>query len=364
VVGGFLVQHASWRWAFLINPPLALGILALLPRVPESRDESEPKGFADLDLTGALLATLGLGLLVWGLTLLQDRAHAQVGLALLATAVLLLGGFVAWEGRTRFPMLPLGIFRSPVFASTNLLTLFLYGALGGLLLFLPFLLIEIHHYSATEAGAAYLPFVAIMTLLSRFSGGLLDRFGARLPLTVGPAIAGVGFFALGFPGTEGSYFTTFLPSMVILGLGFALTAAPLTAAVMAAVPEEHAGIASGINNAVARSAGLLAVAAFGLIMTLVFAGSFEARTAKLALSEESRGALRAEEAQLTDMKIDRALPEATQRELEAARTYAFLDGFRALCAVALGLAWLSAAIALFSLPGRAAARESPLPGTS
>ncbi len=357
VVGGFLVQHASWRWAFLLNPPIALVIVLLLPRIAESRDDAAPEGLADLDLGGALLATLGLGALVFGLSLLQGRGNDATGLSLVGGALILLGLFLSWERRARFPMLPTGIFRSRVFASANLLTLFLYGALGGLLLFLPFLLIEIHHYTATQAGAAFLPFVVTMGLLSRFSGGLLDRYGARLPLTVGPLIAGLGFYALGLPGTGGSYPATFLPGILILGFGMALTAAPLTAAVMGAVAEEHAGIASGINNAVARSASLLAVAAFGLIMTLVFAHAFESRTQRLALSEPTRSALRAEEAQLTAMAIDPLLPEAIQQALTDARTQAFLDGFRTLTAVALGLAWLSAAVALLFLPSRSTERS-------
>jgi EmrB/QacA subfamily drug resistance transporter len=352
VLGGFLVQHASWRWAFLINPPIALAILLLLPRVPESRDEAAPRGWGDLDLTGALLATLGLGGLVYGLTLMQGPASGHLATLLLATGSALLIVFVIWEGRARFPMLPPGIFRSRVFSGTNLLTFFLYGALGGLLLFLPFLLIEIHHYSATEAGAAFLPFVAVMTVLSRFSGGLLDRFGARLPLTLGPLTAGFGFFALGLPGLGGSYATTFLPGMLVLSLGMALTAAPLTAAVMGAVPPEHAGIASGINNAVARSASLVAVAAFGLVMAVGFSAAFESRTSKLEVTTAVRATLREQEVNLMAMAIDPSLPDGTREALTQAKAGAFLDAFRLLAAVACGLAWLSSAIALLVLPKR------------
>jgi EmrB/QacA subfamily drug resistance transporter len=354
VLGGFLVQHASWRWAFLINPPIALAILLLLPRVPESRDAHAPEGWRDLDVTGALLATVGLGALVYGLTLMQEMSSGRYASLLLGAAALLLGTFVLWERRAAAPMLPPGIFRSRIFSGTNLLTFFLYGALGGLLLFLPFLLIEIHHYSATQAGAAFLPFVMVMALLSRFSGGLLDRFGARLPLTVGPLIAGIGFLALGLPGTGGPYVTTFLPGMLTLSLGMALTAAPLTAAVMGAVEEEHAGIASGINNAVARSASLVAVAAFGLMMALVFSRTFEAHTASLQISETSRATLRSEEVNLMGMTIDATLPLPTRDAVGAAKAAAFLEGFRWLAAVACGLAWLSAAIALLVLPRRAA----------
>jgi MFS family permease len=364
VLGGFLVQHASWRWAFLINPPIAVAILAMLPRISESRDEGAPPGWKDLDITGALLATLGLGALVYSLTLMQEHASGPLAWLFLGAAVLLIGAFVAWEQRAKSPMLPAHIFRSRMFSGTNLLTLFLYGALGGLLLFLPFLLIQVHHYSATGAGAAFLPFVIIMALLSRFSGSLLDRFGARLPLTVGPLIAGLGFFGLGIPGVGGSYLTTFLPGMLVLSLGMALTAAPLTAAVMGAVAEEHAGIASGINNAVARSASLIAVAVFGLVMVLVFSRTFESRTRTLEMSASARAALQAQEGDLMDMSIDPSLPEATREALSQAKTMAFLTGFRALAVFAWALAWLSAAIALLVLPrpdrGRPLAAEPGL----
>ena len=362
VLGGFLVQHASWRWAFLINPPIALAILILLPRVAESRDEHAPPGWRDLDVTGALLATMGLGTLVYALTLMQEVSSGRLAAWLLGAAALLLAAFVLWERRAPSPMLPPGIFRSRVFSGTNLLTFFLYGALGGLLLFLPFVLIEIHHYTATAAGAAFLPFVLVMALLSRFSGGLLDRFGARLPLTVGPFIAGIGFFALGLPGTEGPYVTTFLPGMLALSLGMALTAAPLTAAVMGAVEEEHAGIASGINNAVARSASLVAVAAFGLLMAVVFSRTFEAHLAGLPISEAAHATLRGEETSLMGMTIDASLPQPTRDALGAAKTAAFLAGFRWLAAVACGLAWLSAAIALLILP-KPRPKSGPKPGS-
>jgi EmrB/QacA subfamily drug resistance transporter len=350
VLGGFLIEHSSWRWAFLINPPVALMILILLPRVPETRDEDEPRGFEDLDNTGALFATLGLAGIVYALTLLQTPGSGRPASIYLGAGLALMLIFILWESRTRRPMLPLGLFRSRVFSAANLLTFFLYGALGGQLLFLPFLLMQVHHYSATAAGAAFLPFVVVMTLLSRFSGGLLDRFGARLPLTVGPFIAGIGFFALGIPGTEGDYATTFLPGIFILALGMALTAAPLTAAVMGAVEEQHAGIASGINNAVARSASLVAVAVFGLIMSVGFSHAFETRTASVTMTEGGRTALRARESDLMALVVDPELPEETRSAITEAKTAAFLYGFRLLSVFGCGLAWLSAAIAFLLLP--------------
>ena len=167
-------------------------------------------------------------------------------------------------------MMPLALFRSPTFSGANLLTFFLYGAFGGALFWLPFNLIQVQGYTATEAGAALLPAILIIFALSRWTGALIGRYGARLPLTIGPSIVALAFLLFALPGTEGSYWTTFFPAAVVLGIGMAITVPPLTTAVMSAVPQQQAGTASGINNAVARTAGLIAIAVFGVIVTTVF----------------------------------------------------------------------------------------------
>ena len=210
VIGGFLAQHASWRWVFLINLPLALAVLAIaLVRVPESRDEDAPQR---LDVPGALLATLGLGAFIYGLIRAQGGTPTRLALAALAAGVALLAAFVAVERRARAPMMPLDLFRSRAFTAANVYTLFLYAALGGSLYFLPFVLIDVQGYTPTAAGAALLPFVAVQFALSRWSGGLVARIGARMPLVVGALLAGgaaSSLFAL--PGIGGSYWTTLLP---------------------------------------------------------------------------------------------------------------------------------------------------------
>ena len=164
-------------------------------------------------------------------------------------------------------MIPLDIFRNTVFSAANIYTFFLYAAIGGSLYFVPFVLINVHHYSPTEAGAALLPFVGILVASSRWSGGLVARIGPRTPLLLGAILAGLGFLAFAVPGTGGSYWTTFFPAATILGCGAALFVAPLTTTVMNAVPVEHAGVASGVNNAVARTAGLIGVALLGIVVT-------------------------------------------------------------------------------------------------
>lgn len=273
LLGGTFIDHLSWRAIFFINAPVAAVVLVLVARcVPESRGG----GARAVDWPGAVLATTGLGALIFALieSSTLGFADARVALTLVAGGALL-AAFVVVEWRSRAPMMPLTLFRSAAFAGTNLLTLFLYGALAGGLFFVPMNLIELHGYSATAAGAAMTPSVLLLSLLSRWAGGLAEREGAKRLLVVGPVIAGVGFALFALAGIDSTYWTGFFPAFVVLGFGMSLTVAPLTTTVMSSVAREHSGVASGVNNAVSETAGLLMVAVMGIAMASAFDPSLQ-----------------------------------------------------------------------------------------
>ncbi len=220
----------------------------------------------------------------------------------MAAGVALLAAFVAVELNVREPMVPLALFRSRAFTAANFLTLFLYAALAALFFFLPFVLIQARGYTPAQAGAAILPLVVLVSALSRSAGMIADRFGARLPLTVGPFVAATGFLLFAILPAGGAYAATVLPALVALGLGMAITVAPLTATVLNAVDREDQGAASGINNAVARVAALLAVAVFGIIAAGTFNRELDRRLSAAGVSPATRRLLEPDRGRLGAMK--------------------------------------------------------------
>jgi EmrB/QacA subfamily drug resistance transporter len=355
LLGGWLVENVSWRWIFYINLPLAAVVLVISWwRVPESRDE---QAGGRLDWTGALLATMGLGGVVYGLIESGTRGFSdRVVLASFAVGAAALAGFVLVEARGQNPMMPLGLFRSRNFSGANLLTLFLYSALGGEMFFLPFNLIQVQGYTATAAGAALMPFVLTMFVLSRWAGGLVDRYGAKLPLVVGPVVAAAGFLLFARPGVGGTYWTTFFPAVMLMSLGMATSVAPLTTTVMTSVAERYAGVASGVNNAVSRLASLLAVAAFGVVVLSAFNRHLDQRLASLQLPPEARQQLDAQRNRLAAAAIPDGLDAATRDALRQALDESFVAGFRLTMRVSAGLALLSALSAWLLIEGKGTAR--------
>jgi EmrB/QacA subfamily drug resistance transporter len=348
VLGGFLVDHYSWVWAFLVNVPLALAVLAIAwARVPESRGNG-----GRLDAAGALLATLALGGIVYAF--IEAPARGWDAAAVFAALLVGIGAgvaFIAVERRARAPMLPLALFRVRNFAGANLLTLWLYAALGGGLFFFPLNLIQVQGYGATAAGAALLPFILIMFMFSRWAGTLVERFGSKPPLVTGPLVAALGFALFALPGIEAGesrYWTSFFPAVAVLGAGMTITVAPLTTTVMNSVGLDAAGIASGVNNAVSRTAALLAIAVFGLVLAWAFDARIEPLLREASASREAVAFLEAQRDRLAGAE----LPPGADPSLGRAVKLAYVAGFRWVMLLSAGLALLSAAAAWVLIEGK------------
>jgi EmrB/QacA subfamily drug resistance transporter len=350
VLGGFLTDTLSWHAIFFLNVPIAALTLFITWRhMPETRNRDAAGA---LDWPGAALISLALAALALALTEAGDLGW---------TSPLVVGGFLAaiaflaaflWvEAHHDHPMVPLSLFRSPDFSGANLLTLLLYAALSGMFFLVPFNLIQVQGYAATETGVAFLPVILTIAFLSRLSGDLQDRIGPRRLLTVGPLVAAAGFALLARPGAGASFWTGLVPPMVTIGLGMAIVVAPLTTTVMSAVSEARTGVASGINNSVSRLAGLLAVALFGTLAVLLFQHGLSARLAGAGFEASSSVVLAAREIgkSLTAIPIPASVTGAARTELAAAVRASFLQSFGIIMLTAAGLAVLSSAVAVFSI---------------
>jgi len=358
VLGGWLIEHASWHWIFFLNIPLAALVLIIsFWHVPESRS-SDP---GSVDWLGASIATFGLAGLVYGFleSAILGWTHPGV-IATLIFGVSSLTLFIFMEKRIKTPMVPLKLFQSASFSGANLLTLFLYAALGIFFFLFPLNLIQIQKYSATATGAAALPMILLMFLLSRWSGGLITRYGPKMPLILGPLIAAVAFLLFAVPDVGARYWTAFFPAFVVLGLGMAICVAPLTTVVMNSVEQERAGTASGINNAVARVASVLAVAVFGVVMAAAFAHSLRHSLDGLHLNARVVQQLESNVAKLGSLGAPSGVDSQTESTIRSAIAESFIFGFRLIMLLCAGLAIASAAVAWRKIPSESAARVPDL----
>lgn len=350
VLGGWLIEHASWHWIFFINIPLAALVLVIsLGHLPESRSPNP----GAVDWQGATIATLGLAALVYGFLespILGWKHPRVIGSLIVGFGALTL--FVFVEKSVKAPMVPLKLFKSASFTGANLLTLFLYAALGIFFFVFPLNLIQIQMYSATATGAAILPMILLMFLLSRWSGGLVARYGPKFPLTIGPLVAAAGFLLFAVPAVRAHYWVAFFPAFIVLGLGMAISVAPLTTVVMSSVEQQRAGTASGINNAVARVAGVLAVAVLGSVMVTAFAHSLRMAIAGLNLNPDVAQQLESNVAQMGSLSAPSGTDAQTAAAIRSAIAKSFVFGFRLIMLLCVFLAALTAVVAWRKIPAQ------------
>jgi len=350
VLGGWLIEHASWRWAFFINVPLAAVVIAISLRcIPESRNATA----RPVDWLGTLVATVGLAGAVYGLieSTRLGWGHPLV-FGSLSVGVACLIGFVFVETWVSSPMVPLAMFESRSFSGANLFTLFLYAALGIFFFLFPMNLIQVQGYSPTAAGAAVLPLILLIFFLSRWSGGLVTHYGPRTPLVTGPLIAATGFVLFAVPGVEASYWKAFFLAFVVLGLGMAISVAPLTTVVMSSVGQDRAGTASGINNAVARLAGLVAIAILGIVMVKVFSFDLNRSLAGRQLPPGILQYIQSNEIKLAGLDLPSGLEADTTTMVRESIFRAFIFGFRTVLLICAGLSLVSALVAWLMIPAK------------
>ena len=340
VAGGAIVEHFGWRWVFFINLPIAIAVVALaLLHMPENRDESE-RGTPDL--VGSLLVTGGLAGIVYGFIASGQDGWTAGSIAALAGGCGATVAFIAFERHARNPILPLDLFGRRDFTGINLMTLLLYGALSALFYFLPFVMIQVDGYGATVVGLSMLPFIVLMVLLSRFSGALAYRIGARSLLVAGPLVTAAGFALLALL-RDLHYWNAIFPAVACIGFGMGLTVAPLTTTLLESVPEGHVGLASGVNNATSRVAGLLSIAVLGVLLGVVFNARLSPRIAQL--SPQLRAQVDAQRSAMAAARF------SDPRETAAVRD-SYADGFRAVALACAFLAAASAGVSATAVSGR------------
>ncbi len=352
VAGGWLIQLWSWRLIFLVNLPLALLVFALAPRIPESRAVNGASA-RPLDRLGAVLATLSFAAIIYSLSFAPQLGWSNTRVIWpLALGLALLAAFLRSQSGRSNAMMPLSLFAIPRFLAANLLTFLLYGALYGALYVIPFYLIQVRHYAPSEAGAVFIPLMALMFFFSARVGTLIPKVGERILLFAGAVFAGAGFAALALLESLHGYVFSVLPGVLLLGVGMTLAVAPLTNAVMSSVPESDTGIASAVNNALSRLAGLLAVSLLSLLLAHGFAATLKAQLRVSSLPVETRDQLIANRSRLRDTPIPAGLSREQQIKVASLLDGAFLSGFRWVMLANAITAWFGAIAVLVLLRKR------------
>ncbi len=362
IIGGALADAGLWRYIFFINIPIgAAAIIVLAKKVRESKDDGSD---SKIDFPGALSIASGMALLTFGCLRIPAAGMGDVWvIASLALGVVLLCAFVYIEYRSAHPMMPLYLFTNKIFAGANLLTFFLYAGLGAAMLFLSLNLVQAQGYDQLQSGLTFLPFTVVMILCSRFAGSLADRHGPRLFLILGPAVAGVGLLVLSLvretrgPGT---YWSTFLPGVLLFALGMAFTVAPLTTTVMGAVSDQLSGVASGVNNALTRIANVFANALLGLLAVLLFTTSLRGRVETLPMTAAVRQATLAQAIDLGNAKVPSIVDPQEASRIKEAYRLAFIDVYVKVMRIAAGFAWMAALLAFLTIPNKAQETGSPV----
>ncbi len=366
-LGGFLAGRGLWRGVFYINLPLAVLAIYALSKVPETKDE---EASPQLDYLGTALIIVGLAALTYGTISLGGSSNAgtsnSVPLIALVVGIVALIAFVFVESRIAHPIVPLALFKNRSFSGTNLMTVFLYGALSGALLFLPLNLIQVQGYDAGIAGLTLLPFSIVLAGLSIVTGRLISRVGPRILLTIGPIIVGIAFLLLSRVGlTRGpdDYWTTFFPVVIVFGVGMGITVAPLTTTVMGSVPTHEAGVASGINNALTRSAQGLAVAIMGAVALFSFTNNLSAQLAQRELTPDVQQQIHQNASKLGGTDIPDGLTDAAHTQAKQAIQAAFVDMFQLVTIIGAVLCFLSALAAALLVEGRKSPAAQAVPAS-
>lgn len=354
VIGGALADAGLWRFIFFINVPIGLVAIWMLWRKVQERKEenAEPA----LDLPGAASIAIGMALLTFGCLRIPNTSIGDRWVIVsLVGGLALLAAFVLIEKNSRHPMMPLHLFSNRTFAGANLLTFFLYAGLGVAMLFLSLDLVQAQGYSQLQSGLTYLPFTVVMILCSRRAGSLADKHGAKPFLVAGPAVAGVGLFLLSLVReTDGprTYWTTFLPGIMVFALGMAGTVAPLTTAVMGSVSDQLSGVASGVNNALTRIANVFANALLGLLTVLLFTASLKGRVEALSLDAPTRQAVLAQAKDLGNAKPPASLTGQTAASVKAMYRSGFVDVYVKVMRIAAGFALFAALLGLVTIKSK------------